>query len=87
MKFLIALIIFFNGEISPKIYTYQFIDFTEYKTCEVFINTEKDFLKQSIEGQFPVNTVRSSAVTCMTPKEVAELKEYTMGGIWEQKRI
>jgi hypothetical protein len=26
-------------------------------------------------------------VTCLTPQGVAELKEYTMGGIWEQKRI
>jgi len=87
MKFLITLIIFFQGEISPKVYTYQFMDFTEYKICEVFINTKKDFLKQTIEGQFPADTVRTSMVTCMTPKEVAELKEYTMGGIWEQKLI
>ena len=32
MKFLITLIISFNGEISPKVYTYQFMDFTDYKT-------------------------------------------------------
>jgi hypothetical protein len=87
MKFLITLIIFFNGEISPKVYTYQFIDFAEYKTCEIFINTKQDFLKQSIEGQFPADTVSTSMVTCLTPQGVAELKEYTMGGIWEQKRI
>tara|TARA_R100001440_G_scaffold34373_1_gene53377 strand:+ start:35 stop:298 length:264 start_codon:yes stop_codon:yes gene_type:complete len=87
MKFLITLIIFFNGEISPKVYTYQFTDFAEYKTCEVFINTEKDYLKETIEGQFPAETIRSSAVMCLTPEEVANLKQYTMGGKWEQKHI
>tara|TARA_Y100001951_G_scaffold43552_1_gene34528 strand:+ start:1814 stop:2077 length:264 start_codon:yes stop_codon:yes gene_type:complete len=87
MKFLITLIIFFNGEISPKIYTYQLLDFTDYKTCEIFINTKQDFLRETIQGQFPTKTIKSSAVTCLTPEEVNNLREYTMGGKWEQRHI
>ncbi len=88
MKFFITLIILFNGEVTPKIFTYQFIDFTEYKVCEVFINKKKELLRQSIEGQFPSQTVHSSIVTCMTQEEVDNLKQQTMGEKWQgQKHI
>jgi hypothetical protein len=85
MKFLITLIIFFNGEISPKVYTYQFMDFTDYKTCEIFINTKQDFLKQSIEGQFP-ETINSTAMLCLTQEQITEFANDLELKKWQQQK-
>jgi|TARA_R110001583_G_scaffold33204_2_gene112296 hypothetical protein len=85
MKFFITLIILFNGEVTPKIFTYQFIDFTEYKVCEVFINEKKNLLKQTIEHQFSNDKVHSSMVACMTDKEVENLRQQTQGKKWQQQ--
>jgi len=85
MKFFITLIILFNGEVTPKIFTYQFIDFTEYKVCEVFINEKKNLLKQTIEHQFSSDKVHSSMVACMTDKEVENLRQQTQGEKWQQQ--
>ena len=53
-----------------------------------FINEKKELLRQSIEGQFPSQTVHSSMVTCMTQEEVDNLKQQTMGEKWQgQKHI
>ena len=57
MKFFIVLVILLHGEVSPKIFTYRFVEFMEIETCDLFLKTKKPELKESIENQFPVETL------------------------------
>ena len=66
MKFFIVLVILLHGEVSPKIFTYRFVEFMEIETCDLFLKTKKPELKESIENQFPVETIHSSMMVCMT---------------------
>ena len=70
MKFFVVLIILLNQAPIPKVYTYQFMTFNEIETCEVFIKTKRQTLKESIERQFPVETIHSSMMACMTAEEI-----------------
>ena len=49
MKFFIVLVILLHGEVSPKLFTYRFAEFTEVETCDLFLKSKKPELKQSIE--------------------------------------
>ena len=88
MKFFLVLIILLHGEVSPKLFTYRFIDFTEIETCSIFIQTKKLQLKESIENQFPVETIHSSMMVCMTQEEINAINQAKQDSKWqEQKHI
>ena len=88
MKFFIVLVILLHGEVSPKLFTYRFVDFTEIETCSVFIQTKRPQLKESIENQFPVETIHSSMMVCMTQEEINALNQVKQDSKWqEQKHI
>ena len=88
MKFFLVLIILLHGEVSPKLFTYRFIDFTEIETCDLFLKTKKPQLKESIENQFPVETIHSSMMVCMTQEEINALNQVKQDSKWqEQKHI
>lgn len=88
MKFFIVLVILLHGEVSPKLFTYRFVDFTEIETCSVFIQTKRPQLKESIENQFPIETIHSSMMVCMTQEEINALNQVKQDSKWqEQKHI
>ena len=88
MKFFLVLIILLHGEVSPKLFTYRFIDFTEIETCDLFLKTKKQQLKESIENQFPVETIHSSMMVCMTQEEINAINQAKQDSKWqEQKHI
>lgn len=77
MKFFIVLIILLVGETSPRTYVFKFESFSEIETCDMYINTSKDYLKQQIERQFPPTIIQESMVVCMTKEEIQKLLKYT----------
>jgi len=83
MKFFIVLVILLHGEISPKLFTYRFIEFTEIETCDLFLKTKKQALKESIERQFPVETIHSSMMMCMTQEEIDALNNQKQENKWQ----
>ena len=88
MKFFVVLVILLHGEVSPKLFTYRFIDFTEIETCDLFLKTKKPQLKESIENQFPVETIHSSMMVCMTQEEINAINQAKQDSKWqEQKHI
>ena len=88
MKFFIVLVILLHGEVSPKIFTYRFVEFMEIETCDLFLKTKKLELKESIENQFPVETIHSSMMVCMTAQEINQINELKQDNKWqEQKHI
>ena len=88
MKFFVVLVILLHGEVSPKLFTYRFVDFTEIETCSVFIQTKRLQLKESIENQFPVETIHSSMMVCMTQEEINAINQAKQDSKWqEQKHI
>ena len=86
MKFFVVLIILLNQAPIPKVYTYQFMTFNEIETCEVFIKTKRQTLKESIERQFPVETIHSSMMTCMTAEEIDRLNNQQQENIWQEPK-
>tara|TARA_Y100000114_G_scaffold26906_1_gene22592 strand:- start:407 stop:673 length:267 start_codon:yes stop_codon:yes gene_type:complete len=88
MKFFIVLVILLHGEVSPKLFTYRFVEFTEIETCDVFLKSKKSQLKESVENQFPVETIHSSMMVCMTAQEINQINELKQDNKWqEQKHI
>lgn len=88
MKFFIVLVILLHGEVSPKLFTYRFVEFTEIETCDVFLKSKKSQLKESVENQFPVETIHSSMMVCMTAQEINQINELKQDIKWqEQKHI
>jgi len=71
------------GEVSPKLFTYRFIEFTEIETCDLFLKTKKQALKESIERQFPVETIHSSMMMCMTQEEIDALNNQKQENKWQ----
>jgi hypothetical protein len=86
MKFFVVLVILLHGEVSPKLFTYRFVDFTEIETCSVFIQTKRPQLKESIEKQFPVKTIHSSMMVCMTQKEIDALNKVKQDNKWQEPK-
>ena len=85
MKFFIVLVILLHGEVSPKIFTYRFVEFTEIETCSLFLKSKKPELKQSIENQFPVETIHSSMMICMTAEEIKAINQQKQDSKWQQQ--
>ena len=44
MKFFIALIVMLNAEQYPKVFTYQYVNFIDTKSCNDFLITYQDKL-------------------------------------------
>ena len=86
MKFFLVLVILLHGEVSPKLFTYRFIDFTEIETCDLFLKTKKLELKESIENQFPVETIHSSMMVCMTAQEINQINELKQDDKWQEPK-
>ena len=84
MKFFVVLVILLHGEVSPKLFTYRFIDFTEIETCDLFLKTKKLELKESIENQFPVETIHSSMMVCMTQEEINAINQAKQDSKWQE---
>ena len=88
MKFFIVLVILLVGEQSPRVMKYQYATFTEIETCDLFMTTSQDSLKQSIENQFGVQNIKDSAIACMTQDEINKIVELLEDKTWpEQKHI
>ena len=86
MKFFIVLVILLHGEVSPKIFTYRFVEFMEIETCDLFLKTKKPELKESIENQFPVETIHSSMMVCMTAKEIDQINQLKQDSKWQEPK-
>ena len=86
MKFFIVLVILLHGEVSPKIFTYRFVEFMEIETCDLFLKTKKPELKESIENQFPVETIHSSMMVCMTQEEIDALNQVKQDNKWQEPK-
>ncbi len=86
MKFFIVLVILLHGEVSPKIFTYRFVEFIEIETCDLFLKTKKQQLKESVEYQFPVETIHSSMMVCMTPQEINQINESKQDDKWQEPK-
>lgn len=88
MKFFIVLVILLVGEENPRVMQYKYGDFLEIETCDKFIEEQKDYLKESIELQFPVETIQESVVMCMTQEEINRVTNYLEEKQWQgQKHI
>lgn len=88
MKFFIVLVILLVGEENPRVMQYKYGDFLEIETCDKFIEEQKDYLKESIELQFPVETIQESVVMCMTQEEIKRVTNYLEEKQWQgQKHI
>ena len=86
MKFFIVLVILLHGEVSPKIFTYRFVEFMEIETCDLFLKTKKPELKESVENQFPVETIHSSMMVCMTQEEIDTLNQAKQDSKWQEPK-
>ena len=86
MKFFIVLVILLHGEVSPKIFTYRFVEFMEIETCDLFLKTKKPELKESIENQFPIETIHSSMMVCMTAKEIDQINQSKQDSKWQEPK-
>ena len=88
MKFFIVLVILLVGEENPRVMQYKYGDFLEIETCDKFIKEQQDYLKESIELQFPVETIQESVVMCMTQKEIDKIIKHVEEKQWlEQQHI
>ena len=86
MKFFIVLVILLHGEVSPKIFTYRFVEFMEIETCDLFLKTKKPELKESIENQFSVETIHSSMMVCMTAQEIDQINQLKQDNKWQEPK-
>tara|TARA_E500000178_G_C16952607_1_gene722029 strand:- start:1161 stop:1400 length:240 start_codon:yes stop_codon:yes gene_type:complete len=78
----------FNQESLPKVFTYKFMQFNEIEACDFFLKENKPELKKSIESQFPVETIHTSMMMCMTTDEINRLTNQIQESKWqEQKHI
>jgi hypothetical protein len=85
MKFFIVLVILFVGEENPMVMQYKYGDFLEIETCDSFIEEQADYLKASIELQFPVETIQESVVMCMTQKEIDRVINHLEDKKWQEQ--
>ena len=83
MKLFIAVIIIFNGQIAPNVFTYQYAAFNKMDVCTAFLEKNNDIVEQSIEDQFPSTTIDSKMIVCMTEQEIRKLSNQTQGIKWQ----
>ena len=83
MKLFIAVIIIFNGQIDPNVFTYQYAAFNKMDVCTAFLEKNNDIVEQSIEDQFSSTTIDSKMIVCMTEQEIRKLSNQTQGIKWQ----
>jgi len=52
MKFIIALIILFEGNTKPDTYRFAFDSFLNLESCNAVLEKEKEFFTSSVQKQF-----------------------------------
>jgi len=86
MKIFIVLIILLVGEEYPRVLTYSFDTFSETEECIMYIETSKKYLINTIEKQFPKETIKNSAVFCMTQLEIDNIINYLEEKEWQEQQ-
>tara|TARA_R110001592_G_scaffold470_1_gene2565 strand:+ start:10 stop:252 length:243 start_codon:yes stop_codon:yes gene_type:complete len=79
MKFIIALIILFEGSIKPDTYMFAFDSFLTLESCNAVLEKEEKYFKSSVQDQFGRLNIKEYLYTCMTLKEYNELTKQELG--------
>jgi len=79
MKFIIALIILFEGNIKPDIYMFAFENFNTLDSCNQTLEKEKEYFEDTVHTQFGKLGIEQYLYTCMTLKEYNKLTEQELG--------
>jgi hypothetical protein len=79
MKFIIALIILFEGNIKPDIYRFSFNSFLNLESCNAVLEKEKEFFIASVEEQFERLGIQKYVYKCMTLDEFKKLSKQELG--------
>lgn len=79
MKFIIALIILFEGNIKPDTYMFAFENFNTLDSCNQTLEKEKEYFENTVHTQFGRLGIEQYLYTCMTLKEYNKLTEQELG--------
>ena len=79
MKFIIALIILFEGNIKPDTYMFAFENFNTLDLCNQTLEKEKEYFEDTVHTQFGKLGIEQYLYTCMTLKEYNKLTEQELG--------
>jgi|TARA_Y100000114_G_C11746506_1_gene321910 hypothetical protein len=70
MEYLVILALSFFDQPDLKFYNYRFVKFQDKQTCEIFITSKRDQLKESIRSQFnQKNNVKNYIISCWSSEE------------------
>ena len=79
MKFIIALIILFEGNVKPDTYMFAFENFNTLDLCNQTLEKEKEYFEDTVHTQFGKLGIEQYLYTCMTLKEYNKLTEQELG--------
>tara|TARA_B100000900_G_C20247410_1_gene580533 strand:- start:310 stop:558 length:249 start_codon:yes stop_codon:yes gene_type:complete len=79
MKYVLILILFFNGETNPKIFKYAYVDFLDENTCLLFKEKQGALLQQTIQKQFSNKEIKYQEMTCWNIKQWLEYNKTLQG--------
>jgi len=79
MKFIIALIILFEGNVKPDTYMFAFENFNTLDSCNQTLEKEKKYFEDTVHTQFGKLGIEQYLYTCMTLKEYNKLTEQELG--------
>jgi len=77
MKFIIALIVLFEGSIKPETYMFAFDSFLTLESCNIVL--EKEFFTNSVQEQFGRLGIKKYLYTCLTLDEFNKITEQELG--------
>ena len=72
MKYVLILILFFNGESNPTLFRYAYVDFTDKNTCLFFKEKQKILLEKTIQNQFGDREIEYQEMTCTSLEQWLE---------------
>ena len=79
MKFIIALIILFEGSIKPDTYMFAFDSFDTLDSCNQILEKEKEYFEDTVHTQFGRLNIEQYLYTCMTLKKYNKLTQQELG--------
>ena len=79
MKFIIALIILFEGNIKPDTYMFAFDSFLNLESCNAVLEKEKEFFTSSVQKQFKRLGIQKYLYKCITLDEFNKLNKQELG--------
>ena len=79
MKFIIALVILFEGNIKPDIYMFAFDSFLTLESCNAVLEKEEKYFKSSVQDQFGRLGIQKYLYKCMTLDEFNKLNKQELG--------